>query len=101
MKVPDAEAGHGRAGRSALFLGMAVLLSIGGLAAFVYLFVLDFNVYWLILSPIILALYQLPATFFYWLHKRARRRAGGPVERPDGPGDTSPRGPSGESRPAG
>ncbi len=85
--MPETEAGRGRMGRSALFLVLAVLLSIGGLAAFVYLFVLDFNLYWLILSPVILALYQLPAAYFFWLHKRARRRALGPGPDENPPGE--------------
>jgi len=71
---------------------LAVLLSAAGLAAFAYLFVRDFNVYWLILSPVILALYQVPAVFVFWLHKRRRAasaRAGeteGRDEDPDQPG---------------
>jgi len=92
--MPDAEAGPGRTGKSTVLLATAVLLSIGGLVAFVYLFVLDFNLYWLILSPVILALYQLPAAFFYWLHKRARRRSEGPDPGPD-------RGPPGQTPPSG
>jgi hypothetical protein len=90
--MPDVEAGPGRIRKPVFFLGAAILLSIGGLAAFIYLFVLDFNLYWLILSPVILALYQLPAAFFFWLHKRAKRRAEGP--RPDGgaPGEAPPAG---------
>ena len=96
--MPDAAAGPRNLGR--LFLVVAVLLSIGGLAAFVYLFVLDLNLYWLILSPVILALYQLPAAFFYWLSKRARRRAEGPADGADSaPGSSG--GPSGEAPPAG
>lgn len=95
MKMPDTEAGPGRTGKSTVLLGMSVLLSVGGLAAFIYLFVLDFNIYWLILSPVILALYQLPAAFFFWLHKKARRRAGAAETGPDrGP-------PPGQDRPAG
>jgi len=96
--MPDAAAGPRNLG--GLFLVLAVLLSIGGLAAFVYLFVLDFNLYWLILSPVILALYELPATFFFWLFKRARRRADGPHDRPDRSG-SSAGGPSGGAPPAG
>jgi hypothetical protein len=96
--MPDDAAGPRKL--DGLFLALAVFLSIGGLAAFVYLFVLDFNLYWLILSPVILALYQLPATFFYWLHKRARRRAEAPRGGP-GPAVSSSGGPPDETPPAG
>ena len=94
MKMPEAAAGPKRTAKPAILLWLAVFLSMGGLAAFIYLFVLDFNLYWLILSPVILALYQLPAAFFFWLHKRAKRRAGGPEPGPD-------EGPPGEAPPDG
>jgi len=74
----------GKQGLSFL-LALAVLLSVAGLAGFLYLFVRDFNIYWLILSPIIIALYQVPAAFVFWLHKKkraARARSGGA----EGPG---------------
>ena len=64
---------------SSLWVGASVFLSLGGIAAFILLFVLDFNVYWLILSPIILALYQVPAVFVFWLwKKKARKELGDP-----------------------
>jgi hypothetical protein len=66
---------------------MSILLSAAGLAGFVYLFVRDFNVYWLILSPVILALYQVPAVFVFWLHKKRRAAGRGETEEPgQGPG---------------
>ena len=55
---------------SLLWLGGVFLISAGGIAAFIVLFVKDFNLYWLILSPIIFTLYQAPAVFLYWLWKR-------------------------------
>jgi len=58
---------------SSLLLAASIFLSLGGVAAFILLFALDFNVYWLILSPVILALYQMPAVFVYWLWKRKKR----------------------------
>jgi hypothetical protein len=99
MKMPDAKAGAGRTGKSTVLLATAVFLSIGGLAAFVYLFALDFNLYWLILSPVILALYELPATFFYWLFKKAQRQAAGPHDGPDRAGGSAD-GSSGGTPPA-
>ena len=61
-----------RAKRRPAFLVLSVLASIGGVAAFLWLFIGDFNIYWLILSPIIIALYQFPAVFFFWLYKGGR-----------------------------
>jgi hypothetical protein len=58
---------------SSLLLAASILLSLGGIAAFIVLFVLEFNVYWLILSPVIFAVYQIPAVFVYWIWKRKRR----------------------------
>lgn len=89
--MPDAEAGPKRTAKSALFLGVSVLLSVLGLAGFIYLFVLDFNVYWLFLAPVIIALYQIPAAFFFWLYKKKRAPLG-PQEKTaqenPGPGQT-------------
>lgn len=53
-----------------LWLIASIVASAAGIAAFFVLFVLDFNVYWLILSPIILALYQAPAAYLFWLWKK-------------------------------
>ncbi len=50
-----------------------MLASLGGLAAFVFLFILDFNIYWLILSPIIFGLYQAPAVYLFWLWKKRNK----------------------------
>ena len=55
---------------SYLWLGGVFLTSAAGIALFIILFVPDFNVYWLILSPIIISLYQAPAVFLYWLWKK-------------------------------
>ena len=57
---------------SSLLLATSILLSLGGIAVFVVLFVLEFNVYWLILSPVIFAVYQIPAVFVYWIWKRRK-----------------------------
>lgn len=59
---------------SFLWLASAVLLSIVGFLAFFWLFLPQFNVYWMILSPIIIALYQFPAVYVYWLWKKRRNR---------------------------
>jgi len=59
---------------SYLWLASVFLLSLGGVAAFIYLFVLEYNVFWLILSPIIFSLYQLPAVYLFWLWKKQRKK---------------------------
>jgi membrane protein implicated in regulation of membrane protease activity len=60
---------------SILLLTAAILLSAGGIAGFALLFVRDMNVFWIILSPIIFAMYQIPAVFIFWLWKRMRRKS--------------------------
>jgi hypothetical protein len=58
----------------AVWLVASIMAFLGGLAAFIFLFVLDFNVYWLILSPIILAIYESPAAYFFWLYKKTKNQ---------------------------
>lgn len=60
---------------SILLLAAAILLSAGGIAGFALLFVRDMNVYWLILSPIIFAMYQIPAVVVIWLWKKKRQKS--------------------------
>jgi hypothetical protein len=68
---------NGRGGDRALLV-LAVILSLAGVGGFLFLFLRDFNVYWVILAPVILAVYQLPAAFVLWLRKRRRHgRMGG------------------------
>jgi predicted membrane protein len=47
---------------------------IAGIALFIILFVPDFNIYWLIISPIIIALYQAPAAYLFYLYRKTKRR---------------------------
>ena len=63
---PDAAAG--------LLLAAAVLLSLAGIGGFIIIFARDFTIYWLILAPVIITLYQLPAFYVFWLYRRRRRR---------------------------
>jgi hypothetical protein len=66
-----------QAARRTALLAASILLSVGGFGGFVYLFARDFNVFWLILAPIIIALYQIPAVFVFWLYrKQAPQRQG-------------------------
>jgi len=52
----------------------SIIALVIALAAFIYLFVLDFNIYYFILSPIILALYVSPAVYLFSLWKKAKQK---------------------------
>ena len=68
-----------------LLVASAIALALGGIAGFIYLFVLNLNIYWLILSPVIFAVYELPAAYVYWLYRRKKaiRTAPGKPSPPD------------------
>jgi protein-S-isoprenylcysteine O-methyltransferase Ste14 len=53
----------------------SIVLSLAGLGGFVLVFARDFNVYWLILSPVIIVLYQLPAVYVFWLYRKRMRKS--------------------------
>jgi hypothetical protein len=58
-----------------LFLVASIIACIGGIVLFIVLFTPDFNIYWLILSPIIIALYQAPAAYLFRLYRRSKTKA--------------------------
>ena len=58
---------------SILWRATAGVLSLAGLAGFIVLFARHMNIYWFILSPLILAVYQIPAVVVYALWKRKAR----------------------------
>lgn len=60
---------------ASLLLPASILASLGGIAAFLFLFLPVFNMYWLILSPIILTLYQTPAVLLFHLYKKKNPRS--------------------------
>ena len=61
----------------------ALGLSVAGIAGFFLLFIPRMNVYWLILAPVIFAVYQIPAVVVYALGKRRRTKGlAGPDEPP-------------------
>lgn len=66
---------------SILWLTACVMLSLGGVAAFIFLFAPIFNIYWLILSPIIIAMYQTPAVYLYSRWKKWKGRSNDQNER--------------------
>jgi cytochrome b subunit of formate dehydrogenase len=57
-----------------LLLFASILASIAGIVLFIVLFIPDFNIYWLIISPIIIALYQAPAAYLFYLYKKTKHR---------------------------
>lgn len=59
---------------SFLWLAASALLSLAGVAAFIILFIPDMNIFYLILSPVILAVYQFPAVLVFRLYKGWKRR---------------------------
>lgn len=62
----------------------SVLLSLAGIGAFLWIFGRDFNIYWLILSPVIIVLYQLPAVYVFRLY---RQKLAGTKRAEDRPAD--------------
>jgi hypothetical protein len=69
MKMPSSKAATGS------LLITAVVLGLAGIGGFVFLFARNFNIYWLILSPVIITLYELPAVYAFRLYRK-RRAAG-------------------------
>ena len=63
-----------------IWLVLASLLSLGGVAAFILLFVRDMTVYWFILSPLIIIVYQFPAFVVFRIWKRKRGKGAEPDE---------------------
>lgn len=60
--------------KSVLWVGVAVGFSIAGLAFFILLFGSRLNSFWVILAPVIFAVYQIPAVVIFALWKRRRRK---------------------------
>lgn len=55
-----------------LLLICSICASLLGIVAFLVLFIPDINIYWIILSPVIIVCYQIPAVLLYWLYKKNR-----------------------------
>ena len=80
---------------SLLGVGFAAALSLAGLAGFLILLAREMNVFWLVLAPVIFAVYQIPAVVVYALWKRKygkKTRAKNETPTKDG-GPSSPRPP--------
>ena len=84
MKVPSPKA------KTAFLLVASIMLSLGGIGAFLWIFGRDFNIYWLILSPVIIALYELPAVYVLWLYRKRRAAARKAEDRPADERDGDP-----------
>lgn len=57
-----------------LWITGSVVFSIAGFAAFFLLFFPDFNVYILIISPVILVMYQAPAVLLIYFYKKRKKK---------------------------
>jgi Na+-transporting methylmalonyl-CoA/oxaloacetate decarboxylase gamma subunit len=60
---------------SVIWLTGAAILSLGGVTGFILLFFPGMNVFWLILSPMIFAVYQIPAVAVFFFYKKRKKRA--------------------------
>lgn len=58
-------------------LAASIIAAIGGIAAFIILFIPDYNIYWFMLTPIILAFYVAPAAFLFRLYRRKMKAVSG------------------------
>lgn len=57
-----------------LWITGSVVFSIAGFVAFFLLFFPDFNVYILIISPVILVMYQAPAVLLIYFYKKRKKK---------------------------
>ncbi|MFC2160682.1 hypothetical protein ACFLRX_03405 [Acidobacteriota bacterium] len=57
-----------------LWISGSIVFSIAGFVAFFLLFIPDFNVYWLILAPVILVMYQAPAVLLIYFYKKRKKK---------------------------
>jgi hypothetical protein len=74
--------------KSVLWVGGAVGFSIAGLAFFILLFGGRLNSFWVILAPVIFAVYQIPAVVIFALWKRRlRKNAAVPEDSPESAAD--------------
>ena len=69
MKMPKPKTG------ATLYLAVAIVLGLAGVGGFILLFAKDYNIYWLILSPVIITLYELPAVYVFRLYRKSRTAA--------------------------
>ena len=63
-----------------LWIIVSIVFSIAGFVAFFLLFIPDFNMYWLILAPVILVMYQAPAVLVIYFYKKRKKKIEGKEE---------------------
>jgi Na+/H+ antiporter NhaD/arsenite permease-like protein len=63
-----------------LWITGSVVFSIAGFVAFFLLFFPDFNVYILIISPVVLVMYQAPAVLLFYFYKKRKKKIEGEEE---------------------
>ena len=57
------------------YLLVSIVLGLAGIGAFIWIFARNFNIYLLILSPVIITLYELPAVYAFRLYRKSRTAA--------------------------
>ncbi len=60
-----------------LWITGSILFSIGGFVAFFLLFIPDFNMYILIIAPVVIVLYQAPAVLLFYFYKKRKKEIEG------------------------
>jgi len=68
-----------------LLLIGSIVASAAGIAAFCWLFIPRFNIFWLILSPVILVCYQFPAVILFGAYKRRKKKNADGEDRKESP----------------
>jgi hypothetical protein len=84
------EKNDGIAGRPqppVIWLVLSIAAALAGVAFFLLLFVPDFNIYTLIIAPIIIAFYEAPAVFLFWIYKKKKEALDNPAEEVQESGD--------------
>lgn len=71
-----------------LWITGSIVFSIGGFVAFFLLFIPDFNMYILIISPVIIVLYQAPAVLLIYLYKKRKKEIEGDTSSKGNPNGT-------------
>lgn len=76
--------------KSLSLLAASIVLALAGIGAFLWIFGRDFNIYWLILSPVIIVLYELPAVYVFVRYRKRLARTARPEDRPSDEADRDP-----------
>jgi hypothetical protein len=84
LQSPAAPAAGAKSRFLFIWLVLASLLSLAGVVAFILLFVRDMTIYWWILSPLIIIVYQFPAFVVFRIWKRKQRKDEGTDGKEDG-----------------